>query len=85
MRKTIILTLTATALIAGTLAEARPGARLRERFGSAETVGAIAQPPGKQTLRYGADPLQNLDFFPAANGNKRAPLVVFVQIGRAHV
>ena len=34
MRKTIILTLTATALIAGTLAEARPSDRLRERIGT---------------------------------------------------
>ncbi len=81
MRKTIILTLTATALIAGTLAEARPGDRLRARFGSAETVALIAQPPGKQTLSYGSDRLQALDFYPAINGNKRAPLVVFVHGG----
>ena len=81
MRKTIILTLTATALIAGTLAEARPGDRLRARIGSAETAAPIAQPPGKQTLSYGSDKLQALDFYPAINGNKRAPLVVFVHGG----
>lgn len=81
MRKTIILTLTATALIAGTLAEARLGDRPRERIGSAETAAPIAQPPGKQTLSYGSDKLQALDFYPAINGNKRAPLVVFVHGG----
>jgi arylformamidase len=81
MRKTIVLTLTAAALIAGTLAEARPGDRLRARLGGANAAAPVAQPPGKQTLSYGSDKLQNLDFYPAANGNKRAPLVVFVHGG----
>ena len=81
MRKTIILTLTSAALIAGTIAEARPGDRLRARRGAAETSAPVAQPAGKQTLSYGTDKLQNLDFYPAANGNKRAPLVVFVHGG----
>jgi arylformamidase len=81
MLKTIVFTLTAAALIAGTIAEARPGDRLRARRGGGETTAPIAQPAGKQTLSYGADPMQNLDFFPAANGNKRAPLVVFVHGG----
>lgn len=81
MRKTIILTLAATALVAGTLAEARPGDRLRARRAGAETTAPVAQPAGKQTLSYGSDKLQNLDFYPAANGNKRAPLVVFVHGG----
>ena len=81
MRKTIILTLAASALIAGTLAEARPGDRLRARRAGAETTAPVAQPAGKQTLNYGSDKLQNLDFYPAANGNQRAPLVVFVHGG----
>ena len=81
MRKTILFTLTAAAMIAGTMAEARPGDRLRTRLGGANASAPVAQPAGKQTLRYGADPLQALDFYPAANGNKRAPLVVFVHGG----
>jgi arylformamidase len=81
MQKTLILTLAATALIAGTIAEARPGDRLRARRDGAETAAPLAQPSGKQTLSYGSDKLQNLDFYPAANGDKRAPLVVFVHGG----
>lgn len=81
MRKTILLTLAAAAMIAGTVADARPGDRLRARLGGANTGASVPQPAGKQTLSYGADPLQNLDFFPAASGNKRAPLVVFVHGG----
>lgn len=81
MRKFTILSLAAAAIIAGTIAEARPGDRLRARRGTAETAAPVVQPQGKQTLSYGSDALQNLDFYPAANGNKRAPLVVFVHGG----
>jgi arylformamidase len=85
MRKTIILSCAALALVAGTLAEARPGDRLRERIAARQAGGGdrekIPQPPGKQTLSYGPDKLQVLDFWPAQNGSKRAPLVIFVHGG----
>ncbi len=81
MRNTLILALAATALVSGTLAQARPGDRLRARMGGANAAALVPQPAGKQTLSYGSDALQNLDFYPAANGNKRAPLVVFVHGG----
>ncbi len=81
MRKTLILSLTVAVMLAGTLAEARPGDRLRARLGGVNAASTIPQPPGKQTLSYGSDRLQNLDFYPAANGNTRAPLVVFVHGG----
>jgi arylformamidase len=81
MKRTLILTLAAGALIAGTLAQARPGDRLRERLGGGQGRAQVAPAPGKQTLAYGADALQQLDYYPAQNANKRAPLVLFVHGG----
>ena len=79
MRKTIILSCAAIGLIGASLADARP--RLRDRIIGGRTTEQIPQPPGKQTLAYGADRLQNLDFWPAQGGSKRAPLIVFVHGG----
>lgn len=81
MKRTLILTLAAGALIAGTLAQARPGDRLRERLGGGQGRAQVATAPGKQTLAYGSDALQQLDYYPAQSGNKRAPLVLFVHGG----
>lgn len=82
MKKTIALTIAATALIGGTLAEARPGDRLRERFAGRQNREQVPQPPGKQTLSYGTDRLQVLDIYPArAGSSQRPPLVVFVHGG----
>jgi arylformamidase len=81
MRYQIILSCAALALVAATLAEARPGGRLRDRLGGNQQREQVAQPPGKQTLSYGSDRLQNLDYWPAQSGNKRAPLVIFVHGG----
>ncbi len=84
MTKAIILTLAGAALLAGTLAEARPGDRLRERLAGRGTTTAdasVPQPTPKQTMAYGSDRQQQLDFYPPANGNRRAPLIVFVHGG----
>ncbi len=81
MKRTLILALAAGALIAGTLAQARPGDRLRERLGGGQGRAQVAPAPGKQTLTYGSDALQQLDYWPAQSGNKRAPLVLFVHGG----
>ncbi len=85
MRKPIILSCAALALVAGTLAQAAPGDRPRERIAAWQAGGdnreKIPQPPGKQALSYGPDKLQVLDYWPAQSGNKRAPLVVFVHGG----
>ncbi|HEX4848555.1 MAG TPA: alpha/beta hydrolase [Novosphingobium sp.] len=82
MKRALILTLAASAMLAGTLAEARPGSRLRDRLAErGSTDSAAPQAPAKQTLSYGTDPLQALDFYPAAGGNRRAPLVIFVHGG----
>ncbi len=81
MRKSLILSCAILAVIAGGIAEARPGDRLRARFGnhSADTAAPLA--PGKQTLAYGRDALQMLDFWPAQGVTAPAPLVVFVHGG----
>lgn len=81
MRKATIFSCAALALLAATLAEARPGGRLRDRIGGNQAREQVPQPPGKQTLSYGKDRLQNLDFWPAQSGNRRAPLVIFVHGG----
>ena len=85
MRKAVILSCTALALVAGSLAEAAPGERLRERIAARQAGGGnrekIPQPPGKQVLPYGPDQLQVLDYWPAQSGNKRAPLVIYVHGG----
>ncbi|MBX9642565.1 MAG: alpha/beta hydrolase [Novosphingobium sp.] len=81
MKRILILALAAGALTAGTLAEARPGERLRERLGGGQGRAQVAPAPGKQTLAYGADALQQLDYYPTQSGDKRAPLVVFVHGG----
>lgn len=84
MRKTIILSCAGLALVAATVAEARPGDRLRELIAARQGGGdraKVPQPPGKQTLSYGTDRLQVLDYWPAQSGNKRAPLVIFVHGG----
>jgi arylformamidase len=43
--------------------------------------GPAAAVPGKQTLTYGADPLQQLDFYPAQGARGPAPLVLYVHGG----
>jgi acetyl esterase/lipase len=81
MKRTLILTISTAALIAGSLVHAAPGDRLRQRLGSGQDRAQVAQPQGKQTLAYGQDALQQLDYWPAQSGNRRAPLVVFVHGG----
>ncbi|WP_296680833.1 alpha/beta hydrolase [Novosphingobium sp.] len=44
-------------------------------------VADVAQAEGKQTLSYGSDPMQKLDFYPAKNATGAAPLVLFVHGG----
>ncbi len=84
MNKTIVLTIAGAALIAGTLAEARSGDRLRERLSGRGQISAdadVPQPTSRQTMAYGSDRQQQLDFYPPANANRRAPLIVFVHGG----
>jgi len=83
MKRTLILTLAACALIAGTLAEARPGDRLRERIAARHGGGTAMPARADQTLAYGSDPLQQLDlYYPKDHTNEQSrPLVVFVHGG----
>ena len=63
------------------MAEARPGERWRARSGDQQAGPAPPLALGKQTLSYGTDPLQALDFWPAQGATRAAPLVVFVHGG----
>mgnify|MGYP000861744708 CR=1 FL=1 len=81
MKRTLILTLAAGAMLAGSMADARPGGRLRDRLGGGRPDATAPQPTQKQTMAYGQHRLQELDFYPPANGNRRAPLIVFVHGG----
>ena len=86
MRKWI-MTASVTALGFGSVmsaqAEARPGDRIRQYF-AAKAAAADAEAPKiapSQTLAYGADPMQNMDFWRAKGVTGPAPLVIFVHGG----
>ncbi|MFC0588190.1 alpha/beta hydrolase [Novosphingobium aquiterrae] len=85
MKKSALLSLAAMALIAGSMAEARQDSmreRLAERLAAKRGQrGDVPTAPAKQTLAYGRDPLQRLDFYPAQNAKGPAPLIVFVHGG----
>lgn len=86
MNKRTFLVAGAAAMLAGTLAE--PGLagpfreRLRERM--AQRMAQMPQGPVipvSETLTYGPDPLQVIDFWNAGGAKKGAPLVLFVHGG----
>lgn len=94
MTKTIILTIAGAALIAGTIAEARPGGRLRDRLaqrGSPAAQGAddtqiarFGRADNSGTpIKYGEDKAQRIQVWPVKNrtAGKRPPLAVFVHGG----
>ncbi len=80
MKPTILLPFAALGLMLAGIAEAREGGPLRERFGQRER-GPAATVPGKQTITYGVNPLQALDFYPAKGARGPAPLVLYVHGG----
>lgn len=73
MKKTILLPLAAIGLTLTGIAGASGAERWRDH--------AAQTPMGKQTLSYGTDPLQQLDFYPAQGAKGPAPLVLFVHGG----
>ncbi len=81
MRKTIMIAALSMTVMAAAAVHARPQGAWRGRL--AERMQAAPAPvaPGKQSLAYGSDPLQQLDYWPAANGDRKAPLVLFVHGG----
>lgn len=95
MRRGLLLSLGAVALIGTTIAQAAPGDRLRERLkermenrqggdgarrGGQRDADAPRTRPD-QTFSYGSDPLQALDFYKAKGVTGPAPLVIFVHGG----
>lgn len=85
MMRKIIAAAALGALVVAGMAEARPGARLRERLAARAEGGAEARAPGRQTIAYGQDPLQTLDFWRGLTidiaPKPPAPLIVFVHGG----
>lgn len=95
MRKSLLLSLGAVALIGTTIAQAAPGDRLRERLkertenrqgGLGERRGTLRDDNAPrtrpdQTFAYGSDRLQQLDFYKAKDVTAPAPLVIFVHGG----
>ncbi len=69
MKTTILLPLAALGLALAGIADAREGR------------SQVQAATGKQTLSYGADPLQSLDFYPAQRAKGPAPLVLYVHGG----
>jgi arylformamidase len=53
----------------------------RDRGADRVEAGPERKAPGSQTIAYGSDPLQTLDFWPAQRAARAAPLVVFVHGG----
>lgn len=83
MPRKALLTLLALAMMPGAgLAQPQAGERLRAWLAARQTEARAVPPaPGKQALAYGTDPAQALDYWPAQDGNRKAPLVVFVHGG----
>lgn len=86
MRKLTILTLAGSVILVGSMAEAQNGRfreRLRERLAERAQQSESNAPqvtPG-QSLNYGSDPAQRLDFWAAQGAKGPAPLVLFVHGG----
>lgn len=95
MRKTLLLSLGAVALIGTTIAQAAPNDSMRERLRERLKERIEARKGGEgqrgnadaprtrpdQTFAYGSDPLQQLDFYKAKGVTGPAPLVIFVHGG----
>lgn len=81
MLKATVISLGLLAMTVTAMAEARPGGRLRDRLGNRDAAAAVPEIPGKQTLSYGTDKLQQLDFYPAQGAKGPAPLVLYVHGG----
>jgi acetyl esterase/lipase len=81
MRKSIIIAGTLGVLAAATLAQARPGDRLRERLAARGGAAAATPLAGGEMIAFGTDPLQQLDVWRAKDARGPAPLVLFVHGG----
>ena len=81
MRTSLILSCALLAILPASMVDARPGDRLRARFGHQNAATAAPLAPGMQSFSYGTDRLQVLDYWPAQGATGGAPLVVFVHGG----
>lgn len=86
MQKRTFLIASAAAMLAGTLAQPSLAGPFRERLRERmqQRMGQMPQGPAipaSETLTYGPDPLQVLDFWNAGGVKHAAPLVIFVHGG----
>ena len=81
MGRGMIVSVAALVLLANGMAQANPADRLRARLANQNASSPAPEAPGKQSLAYGRDPLQVLDYWPAQGVKGRAPLVIFVHGG----
>jgi arylformamidase len=81
MTRFAILSVAGLIILTSSLAQAAPGDRLRERMAARSAMGQSPAAAPDQTIRYGRDPLQALDFWRAKGSSDSAPLVVFVHGG----
>lgn len=77
----VIATLSLLGTAAPGQAQMLMGAMLMRRMAKANKQHEAPPAPAKQTIAYGSDPMQNLDFTPAQGASGPAPLVVFVHGG----
>ena len=86
MKNKLFLALGASALLATSIAAAAPGDRFREKMRERMAARLQDNPqapvtPPTQTLSYGSDRLQEIDFWKPAKASGPAPLVLFVHGG----
>ncbi len=81
MTRFAILSVAGLIILTSSLAQAAPGDRLRERMAARGAMGQTPASAPDQTISYGTDPLQALDFWRAKGSSDSAPLVVFVHGG----
>ncbi|MEO5586572.1 MAG: alpha/beta hydrolase [Novosphingobium sp.] len=87
MRKLTVLAVVGGALLTSTVTEAQSGGRsregLRERLAERASAAERRAPQvtAGQTIAYGDDPAQRLDFWPAQGASAPAPLIIFVHGG----
>lgn len=84
MRKTVLIPLAALAVLGASLAQAQERGWLRERIAARMAQRGQNDAPrlrADQTIAYGSEALQQLDFYRAKGAGTPAPLVVYVHGG----
>lgn len=81
MGRHILYAITGFAVLGAGIVEARDSGRRSERVAARQERDGITTRTPHQTIAYGSDPLQQLDFYHAQGARGPAPLVVYVHGG----